>query len=454
MLALNQQTLGNDRYSNGSIDFALDIHLSAKMNSNLSGKSCFRFNLVFLIIASTTLLVNAAETLSVVPDSAQGLGIVGGRFANLSDASAVRVSPANILEIKSTELLINTAVWNGNVGLDSANGASVELDQPWVIPASMYLVVPVIPGKLAFGMGLSTPFGLATVYPKDMDPRLRYVLPYQSSLLAVDFTPAIAFKVSDTLSFAAGLDVIYSELRFKQAYPWSAAIPGSADGEIDLRGNGWGLGAYMGMNWQVTKGQRIAFIGRLPVKIRYSGNFHSQGMPAALKAAGFTDESDFNSDMTFPGSLAIGYGVDLTDRLTLGFDFQWSANSSHDDIPLNIGNNQALLPTKTANLGWKNSIDLGTGLTYTLNEHWKLRAGYLFSENSQPALNYTPSSAANDRHVFSLGIGWKGENRAIDLAYAFVYNPTRAISGAAQPAFNGNYTHQWNVLSLSVTQIF
>ncbi len=424
------------------------------MNSKLSGKWQPRFNLVFLIITTAILTLDAAETLSVIPDSAQGLGIVGGRFANLTDASAVRVSPANILEIQSTELLINTAIWNGNVSLDSTNGASVKLDQPWVTPASMYLVVPIIPGKLTFGMGLSTPFGLATVYPKDMDVRLRYVLPYQSSLLAVDFTPAIAFKISDTLSFAAGLDVIYSELRFKQAYPWSAAVPGSADGEIDLHGKGWGIGAYVGVNWQLTKGQRLAFVGRLPVKIRYSGNFHSQGMPSALGAAGYTEESDFHSDMTFPGSLAAGYGIDLTDRLTLGFDFQWSANSSHDDIPLNIGQNQSLLPRKTAALGWKNSIDLGTGLTYTLNDHWKLRAGYLFSENSQPALNYTPSSAANDRHVFSLGIGWKGKNRAIDLAYAFVYNPTRAISGAVQPAFNGNYTHQWNVLSLSITQIF
>ena len=47
--------------------------------------------------------------------------------------------------------------------------------------------------------------------------------------------------------------------------------------------------------------------------------------------------------MTFPGSIAVGYGIDVTDRLTLGFDFQWSRNSSHDDIPIDIGNNQALL---------------------------------------------------------------------------------------------------------------
>lgn len=424
------------------------------MNLKSSENTALKNNLVLLIISISAFFLNAAETLSVIPDSAQALATVGGRFANLNDASAVRVSPANILAIKSSELLINTAIWNGNVELDSTNGATVRLDQPWVFPVSMYLVVPIIPGRLSFGMGITTPFGLATTYPKDMDTRLRYALPYESSLLALDFTPAIALKVTDRISFAAGLDVIYSELRFKQIYPWSQAIPGSADGEIDLHGKGWGLGAYMGINWKIAEGHRLAFVGRLPAKIKYSGEFHSQGMPAALKGAGYTDTSDFNSDMTFPGSLAVGYGIDVTDRLTLGFDFQWSANSSHDDIPLRIANNQNLLPRNKANLRWKNSIDLGTGLTYSLNDHWKMRTGYLFSENSQPALNYTPSSAANDRHVFSLGIGWTGKKRSVDFAYAFVYNPTRVIAGNTQPAFNGGYTHQWNVLSLSLTQRF
>ena len=48
-----------------------------------------------------------AETLSLVPDTAEALGTVGGRYANLRDASSVRVSPANMLDIKQAEILIN-----------------------------------------------------------------------------------------------------------------------------------------------------------------------------------------------------------------------------------------------------------------------------------------------------------------------------------------------------------
>ena len=330
------------------------------------------------------------------------------------------------------------------------------MSESWVYPGSIYGVVPIIPGRVAFGMGVSTPFGMASKYPKEMDVGLRYALPYESRLLAVDFTPAVAFKVADSLSVAFGLDVIYSQLTLGQIYPWGTlpGLAGSPDGEVQMKGSGWGLGAYLGINWEIAEGHRLAFIGRLPVTIKYGGRFETVGMPGALLGAGFTSTSSFESDMTFPGSIGLGYGVDVTDRLTLGFDFQWSANSSHDDIPLAIDNNQALLPTNRALLGWRNSIDLGFGASYELSSVWSLRCGYLFSENSQEAVNYTPAVAVNDRHVFGLGVGWRGKRESIDLSYAYVFNPTRTISGAAQPAFDGRYKHQWHVISLSLTHRF
>ncbi len=409
----------------------------------------------FLLACFAASASHAAETLSVVPDSAQALGTVGGRFANLNDASATRVNPANILEITQPELLINLAAWNGDIRFDSANGGSVKMSQSWVYPGSMYLVVPVIPDKVSFGFGISTPFGMASTYPKDMDPQLKYVIPYESRLLAVDFTPAVAVKLAKNLSVAIGMDIIYSELTLAQNYSWAGAgFIGSPDGEIQMKGNGWGIGGYGGINWEFAKGHRLAVVGRLPVTINYEGEYKASNIPAVAQLLGFTDKSRFQSDMTFPGSVAIGYGVDITDRLTLGFDFQWSDNSSHDDIPLDIDNNQALIGTNGAALRWKDSIDLGTAATYKLSPNWLVRGGYLYSENSQPELTYMPSVCVNDRHVFSLGFGWRGKTRNVDLTYAFVYNPIRTIGSAAQPAFNGNYKHQWHVVSLSFTQKF
>ena len=192
------------------------------------------------------------------------------------------------------------------------------------------------------------------------------------------------------------------------------------------------------------------------MRINLKGDYQATNMPAGLSPP-FSTTSNFSSGMTFPGSISVGYGFDVTNRFTVGFDFKWSQNSSTYDLPLLIGNNQPLLGTSGAVLNWKNSIDLGTGMTYQLDENWVLRGGYLFSENSQPQASYTPLAPANDRHVFSFGVGWRGKTRGVDLTYAYVYNPTRVISGATSNPpgqFDGSYTHQWQVLSLSITQRF
>lgn len=411
--------------------------------------------LPLLALLPAASVLHAAETLSVVPDSAQALATAGGRFANLSDASAVRVSPANIADFERPELLVNLAAWNGDIRFDGANGNSVKMSQSWVYPGSLYFVAPIVPKKVSFGFGVSTPFGMASMYPKEMDAPLRYALPYESRLLAIDLTPAVAFKVTKNFNIAFGLDIIYSELTLAQMYSWqNAGFIGSPDGEIQMKGTGWGIGGYMGINWEFAKGHRLAFVGRLPVKINYSGEYKASNIPAVAQLLGFTDHSNFQSDMTFPGSLALGYGVDVTKKLTLGFDFQWSENSSHDDIPLDIGGNQALLGMSAASLQWKNSIDLGMAATYKLSKSWQVRGGYLYSENSQEETNYTPSVCVNDRHVFGVGVGWRGASRSVDLSYAYVYNPIRTIGSAAQPLFDGNYKHTWHVLSLSITQRF
>ncbi|MCB1278009.1 outer membrane protein transport protein [Prosthecobacter sp.] len=411
-----------------------------------------------ILLTLTALLSSAysAETLSVVPDSAQALGIAGGRYANLRDASAVRVSPANILTIEKSELLIDAAMWRGDIRLDSTSGDKVGMSRRWIYPASMYFVQPIVPGKVAFGIGLSTPYGMASIYPKNMSATsgMRYALPYESNLLVADITPAVAFKITDSLSVAVGMEIMYSDLMIKQFYNWSGIIPGSPEGNIQAHGQGWGLGAYMGVNWEFAKGHRLSLVGRLPVRIQYRGDFKATNIPPAL-AGVFSPTSNFNSDLNFPGSVALGYGVDLTDRWTLGFDFKWTNNNATNDLPLNIGSNQAMLGGQnSAVFNWQDSIELGTGMTYALNERWSLRSGYLFSENSQPASTYSPLVCTNDRHIFSLGVGWRGKTRSVDVTYAYVYNPTRVISGAAQPLFNGNYKHQWQVLALSVTQRF
>lgn len=388
-----------------------------------------------------------AESLSLIPDSAEALGTAGGRYANLGDASAVRVNPANILSSESPELLFSTGLWHGDIKFRSDSGNSLEHQDQWQYPASVYGVVPIIPGTVAFGIGVSSPYGLGATYRRDS--ALKYQVPYESSLLALSITPAIAWKVHEDVSIGIGLDIMYARLEINQLVPLG---PGFPDGEFKFAGEGWGLGGYMGITWNLAPGHRVAVVGRLPMRVEYDGSFEAQRLPNA--GPGRNNRSAFYSDMTFPGSVALGYGWDVTEKLTLGMDFKWSANSSHDDIPLETSDSSAWLPQQSVPLNWKNSIDLGMGATYAVCKNWKVRTGYLFSENSMPDSTYTPSIPAYDRHIFSLGLGWEGKRNTVDLTYGFIWNPGRTVREASVAAFNGRYKHQWHVLALSITHKF
>ena len=383
-------------------------------------------------------LSQAAESLSLIPDSAEALGIAGGRFANLQDATTARVAPASMIDIEQATIQFNTGLWRSDIGLESAAGVSLHNNDPWVYPASLYAVIPLASKNVAFGLGLTTPYGLGSQYSKSSSKR--YFVPYESSLRTYSITPSVAFRLSDSISAGLGLDFMYGDLQINQLFP---IIPGF-DGELRFDAQGWGASGFGSILWKLTPRQRLSLVGRLPLSLEMEGDLQ-------VRAFG-TTVTDFETNMTFPGSIALGYGIDLTDRLTLGFDFKWSANNSHDDIPLDVKN--VALPQTTLPLNWKNSIDLGMGATYKLSPVWLVRAGYLFSENSMPDSTYTPSIPAYDRHIFSLGLGWRGKSNRIDATYGFIYNPDRTVTGASNAAFNGSYRHQWHVLSLSFTHLF
>jgi long-chain fatty acid transport protein len=395
----------------------------------------------------------SAETLAVVPDSAEALGLAGGRYANLRDASTARVNPANMTYAGSPQLLVNAAVWRGDVRFDSANGGSLVLGDATKFLGSIYYVHPVWTNRLAFGLGVSTPYGLDSDYSPTGS--LRYLVPSAAQLLTLDFTPAVAFKPIPELSVAAGLEIMYSQLSLQQFFPW-AAVSGQPDpeGKIRFEGDGHGVGAYAGTTWEMTMRQRLSIVGRLPLRVKYEGDFKTTGLPASLQAAGLRERSSFRSEVTFPGSLALGYGVDVAENLMLGVDFQWARNSSHDDVPLIIGANQPLVPARGVELDWKDSIDTGFGLAWRWRESWVLRGGYLFSANSQPSRTYTPAVPSNDRHLFSGGLGWRGRRHSLDLTYAYAFFPDRSVTGASQPAFNGNYRIRWHIVNLSYSHRF
>lgn len=407
-----------------------------------------------LAVICTTTDLSASPTIGVLPDSAEGQATVGGSTANLSDPSTARANPANMTKITEREWQLNMAVWDGNINFNPVGAQSISLLDGILPVGSAFMVTPVN-DRLWFGLGLSSPFGLS--YDHQEFTSLRYIAPHEAMLMTADISPSIAYKVNDQLSIGLGLDFMYSKLDMKQSFPWAALTlnPATPDGEFHFEADGWGIGGFGGVNWEFAPGHRLAAIGRLPIEVEYKGNFTAGGFPAPLAAAGFSHGSNFESAIKFPGMFGIGYGVDVNDKLTLGADFGYFFNESHESIPLMIGNNQPLLfGSQGLNLNWQNNFDLGASASYKLNECLTLRSGYMYSSNSVPDATYTPSVPTNTRHIGSVGIGYEKGIHALDFSYSVIHFPDRTVTGNETPAFNGDYSYIWQIFNLSYGRKF
>ncbi len=403
-----------------------------------------------LILTLLALPAFSAEGLRTLPDTAEAMGMVGGRLAVLDDASVTRHNPATLTEISDTLLTASYQPWHGKTDFAGSFGQSDSMVHPWKHTGSIYLAHSVN-DDVSVGFGINAPFGVSISWPET--GAFRYFGASDVMLQTIAFNPAVGVKINDNVSFGAGLDIYRSDLMLKQRFPWAlTAMAPVPDGTMEFDGSGWGLGAYFGLNIDFADRHQLAITGRLPVSVDYSGTFTIDNIPAPGAALPSTP---FDSEIKHPGSIGVGYSYDVSDRLTFGADFEWIQNSTHDDVPLSIGTNQPLLAGKNAvPLNWKDSISLGVGVEYECSSDLTLRAGYLYSESPMPVQTWNPAVPANDRHIFSVGAGYSWGANTIDFAYSLIHMSDANIANNVTPAYNGTYTFAWDILTLSYSRRF
>lgn len=415
------------------------------------------FAYLFLLSPLSIGYLSAAEGLRTLPETAEAMGKVGGRHATLGDASVVRANPASMLDLDGTHFQFNFQLWHGTTEFESdITGQTLNMEDPWKPLGSLFLTHRVNE-DLALGLGFGAPFGLSISWPSERP--LRYNVPYKTELTNYSITPGLAYRVNQQMTVGVGLDIQRSELRMSQSFPYALLSGGLLpDNRFEFLADGWGIGAYGSINYDIDDRQRVSVIARTPISVDYEGSFEPND------PSGAATPSTFLTDMTFPGSVAFGYGLDLSDKTTIGFDFEWVMNSSHDDVPLDIGaaNQPLLAGQNTLPLDWKDNYSAGFGIEHQATEELTLRAGYLFSESPISDYNYSPAIPANDRHIFSGGIGFDMGQNHIDLAYSYIHMADRDISrnfqadalGSGIPAVAGNHSYGWHIMTFSVSREF
>lgn len=409
-----------------------------------------------------SLLCASGEGFRNPPAGTFNLGRSGGRIAQIDDASAIQQNPANLLEVRQTQIDLTPSMVYIHADYTSPSGVSAETENPWKFLPNFFASTPVLDDRVVIGLGLTTPYGLANEWKQTgafADPAsLKYQAPYFSELMTINANPTVAIRLLDNLTFGAGLDVTWSQLTFKQLYPW-LIFPGSTgiepDGKIKTQGDGFGFGGNAGLTWQIAEKHRLAVTYRSPISVKYEGDFQINNLTPTAAFVGATSQSDFSTKIKFPTIVALGYGIQVTDNLRLEVDGEWLQFSNFKSLDLNVGNNALLFPTGT-NIpeNWKNTFTLGIGGDWRFSPDWVVRFGYQHYETPVPDATISTTIPDANQNVFTVGLGYQHGHHAFEFAYGFDIYADRTITDNVNPAFNGEYGITVHLFSLSYRYSF
>lgn len=430
------------------------------MHSKISKWTATRAGYGALILSLATALwpaVGRANGFRNPPEGAAALGR-GGRIAHINDASAIAHNPANLVELDSPSMMLALTLGYSASDYDNAVGGSANTNDPWKTLPNLFVAWPLEGGRQAIGVGLTTPFGQSTVWPRRSTFRL--TAPQFAGATVLNLNPTHAMKLGENLAIGIGADVFFSSIKFNQYFPWTpfSGDPTDPEGEAEFEGNGLGLGANIGITWRFSPRQRLAATYRSPVQLRYDGQLALNNRPATGDLfppfQGTTPHSGFETSIHYPAIAAIGYGLEVTPELRVGLDIEWVESSTFDEVQLDVGQNAVLFPATTTREDWHDTVNFGIGGDWRFRPNWVLRAGYNFLDSPVRQESMSPKLPDADRHVFAAGLGYTKDRHTVDVAVAYsVYNKLE-VTGNQNPAFNGDYDLTGNLFAVSYSYKF
>jgi len=408
----------------------------------------------------------------LIEQSVSGLGnAFAGGAASAEDASTIFFNPAGLTHLQDQQLILGAHIIDPSVKFHNENSIHVtgaplsggnggDGGVTKVVPNFYYSRK--ISDRFSVGLGVNSPFGLATQYDRTWVGRYHAV---DSDLITINIAPTIAYKITDQLSFGAGLDIQYMKANLSSAVDFgtigfSHHIPGLLpqlnDGLVSLEGDSWGVGFNLGLLYEFDKNTRVGIAYRSNIEQDLGGTAHFQNVPAPLQSS-FRDDK-IKADITLPDSISVSFFHQFNPQWMVMADVTWTDWNHFKDLVVNFNNQPASITTED----WQDGFRCSLGATYLPDKNWTLRVGTAYDRSAVPdKAHRTPRIPDSDRIWAAAGIGYKLSNMfSVDVGYAHIFvndpeidkNPTG--EDQLRGGLKGSFDAHINIVSASVTMKF
>ena len=399
-------------------------------------------------IISTTWLTTAPALALGFKNPDQDAAATGQGEAFVAQADtpgAIYYNPAGLTQIKGTEFSSTAFVSFRDIQFNGASGKD-DLNDP-IYSGSFYLTTDLGQDKWRFGVGVNVPYGDASDWGNSGP--FKYVVT-KSSLMVVNAQPTVAYKFNDHVSLGVGWNIYDGNTELERLVPFSLINPLLPDGKFRFHGDGQAFGATAGLLVTINEYNSVGVTYRSPFSIDFHGNAAVKNDPT-----GTLGRSPANAEIDFPQSVAAGYAFRPTKRLKLEVDAEWTNWETLNNVRLHSPNPAfANDPSSTIPFNWLDSWYYEVGAQYQIDDHWVVRAGYIYSENTVPDSSFSPSTPDSNRNVFSVGLGYSTQRFVVNAVYQYSLSEDRKVTNAGDPAVDGSWTSNSNVLMVTSTVKF
>jgi long-chain fatty acid transport protein len=330
--------------------------------------------------------------------------------------------------------------------------------------------------KVVVGLGVYVPSGLGALWngedfallPVQAGLPANPTVNWKSKIGMVTFSPALALKVNEKLSFGATFNINYAVFDISMwAGATEAPMPVIDLSQYEESMTGWGYGATLGVLFKPVEKLSFGATFRSASTVGFKGEATISGMNDLSTAMGIpiNDTSDVEREVTWPMWLAGGVAFRPIEGLTLTGDVQWTQWSTIDVMETVYvdpfwANMMEQSGEDARPMHWDDALQIRIGAEYKINS-LAFRAGYYYDPSPAPDRTMNVLLPNFDFNVITAGFGTNLDGLQLDFGIEYLMGKERNVPvervatdpdwETAQP---GRYTMNILVPTISVSYRF
>jgi long-chain fatty acid transport protein len=403
---------------------------------------------VFVLFLSTSAF---GAGFALYEGSARGNVLGAGLTATADDPSAVFYNPAGITQLKGTQIMAGATFIYPKMDVYTTPGGMTTSKENWWIPPHAYMTYQ-LNDKWWAGLGMFSRFGLGTEFDSNWPGRYNS---YYARIRTAELNPNIAYKVNDKFSVAAGLNIMWMELKLEQRISaGSFGGPGAialGDANSSLKGDSFGWGFNLAAQYKPTDDWYLgaSYRSRVSQHIEGDADFTKPAAWAAFGGANAVLLRDTKAagNVRLPDEVFAGVAWKVIPTVTLGGGIFWTKWSAYDKLQITY--QLPIAPgvgTVVKQKQWEDTYRFMIGGEWKFMPNWRASVSYAYDQEPVQDQYADYLIPANDRNMYSAGLGWDYGKFTTDFSYTLIminerHIPARPADGVLQSEFKNGIAH-------------